>query len=199
EPPISRAMPRDCARICQASPQCGDASGVSSRGWTTRRASASGRAGARRSRARSVEIDHRPLRSRTGSFPFGNAQRPWPQPPRGRLSRRLYPASVAAWGTAAPIRGTTRRGRATAFTRPQVFLNAYWRLQRPFRQGGPAAIAKVRKYQPAAYMKICALMIPKEMKLEHSGSVIKAMTDEELDAALEALRDLLARREAAAN
>ena len=61
-------------------------------------------------------------------------------------------------------------------------------LRRDFRQGGPAAIAKVRKYQPAAYMKICALMIPKEMKLEHSGSVIKAMTDEELDAALEALR-----------
>jgi len=42
-------------------------------------------------------------------------------------------------------------------------------------------------------------MIPKEMKLEHSGGVIKAMTDEELDAALEALRDFLARREAAAN
>ena len=56
----------------------------------------------------------------------------------------------------------------------------------------------MRKYQPAAYMKICALMIPKEMKLEHSGSVIKAMTDEELDTAIAALRDLLARREAAA-
>jgi len=72
-------------------------------------------------------------------------------------------------------------------------------LLRDFRQGGAAAIAKVRKYQPAAYMKICALMIPKEMKLEHSGSAIKAMTDEELDVALEALRQLLADREAAAN
>src|SRR5262249_50160738 len=72
-------------------------------------------------------------------------------------------------------------------------------LLRDFRQGGAAAIAKVRKYQPAAYMKICALMIPKEMKLEHSGGVIKAMTDEELDAALEALQQLLADREAAAN
>jgi hypothetical protein len=72
-------------------------------------------------------------------------------------------------------------------------------LLRDFRQGGPAAIAKVRKYQPAAFMKICALMIPKEMKLEHSGDGIKAMTDEQLETALEALRDLLARREAAAN
>ena len=72
-------------------------------------------------------------------------------------------------------------------------------LRRDFRQGGPAAIAKVRKYHPAAYMKICALMIPKEMKLEHSGSAIKAMTDEQLEVGIAALQDLLARRAAAAN
>ena len=70
-------------------------------------------------------------------------------------------------------------------------------LLRDFRQGGPAAIAKVRKYQPAAYMKICALMIPKEMKVEHSDG-IKAMTDEQLDEALDALRELLAKRAAEA-
>jgi hypothetical protein len=66
-------------------------------------------------------------------------------------------------------------------------------LRRDFRQGGPAAIAKVRKYQPAAYMKICALMVPREMKVEQSGG-LKAMTDEQLDEALEALRELLAQR-----
>jgi hypothetical protein len=66
-------------------------------------------------------------------------------------------------------------------------------LLRDFQQGGPAAIAKVRKYQPAAYMKICALLVPREMKLEHSGGV-KAMPDEQLDAALDALREILAAR-----
>jgi len=70
-------------------------------------------------------------------------------------------------------------------------------LRRDFQQSGPAAIAKVRKYQPAAYMKICALVIPKEMKVEHSDG-IKAMTDEQLDAALEVLRQLIADRAAAA-
>src|SRR5262245_53338798 len=70
-------------------------------------------------------------------------------------------------------------------------------LRRDFQQGGPAAIAKVRKYQPAAYMKICALVIPKEMKVEHSDG-IKAMTDEQLDEALEVLRQLIADRAAAA-
>ncbi len=37
-----------------------------------------------------------------------------------------------------------------------AFLEA---LAEDFRQGGPEAIAKVRKYQPAAYMKICALLV----------------------------------------
>ena len=41
------------------------------------------------------------------------------------------------------------------------------------------------------------MLVPKEMKLEYQGG-IKAMTDEQLDQALAALRQLLADREAAA-
>jgi hypothetical protein len=59
------------------------------------------------------------------------------------------------------------------------------------------AIAKVRRTQPAAYLKCLVLLVPREHKVEHSNP-LKAMTDEELDAAIAALRDLLARREAAA-
>jgi hypothetical protein len=54
----------------------------------------------------------------------------------------------------------------------------------------------MRRTQPAVYLKICALLVPREMKLEPSGGV-KAMTDEQLDAALECgrcLRRALARR-----
>src|SRR5262249_18798854 len=43
-------------------------------------------------------------------------------------------------------------------------------LRRDFQQGGPAAIAKVRKYQPAAYMKICALVIPKATRCGVGGA-----------------------------
>ena len=74
----------------------------------------------------------------------------------------------------------------------KAFLEA---LAEDFRQGGAQAIAKVRKEQPAAYMKICALLVPREMKVEHGGGV-KAMTDEQLEAALEVLKGLLAAREA---
>jgi hypothetical protein len=56
----------------------------------------------------------------------------------------------------------------------------------------------VRKQNPAAYMKICALLVPREMKLEYSGGV-KAMTDEQLERGIEIIKELIAKRDAAAN
>ena len=47
-------------------------------------------------------------------------------------------------------------------------------------------------------MKICALLVPREMKLEHSGGV-KAMTDEQLERGIELIQQMLAQREAGAN
>ena len=66
-------------------------------------------------------------------------------------------------------------------------------LLRDFRQGGPTAIAKVRKNQPAAYCKLLTLLCPRDVKVEHSG-VIKAMTDEQIEEAIEAIEEMLARR-----
>jgi hypothetical protein len=67
-------------------------------------------------------------------------------------------------------------------------------LSADFKRHGPQVIEKVRKTQPAAYMKICTLLVPKEFKVEHSN-VLKAMTDEELEQTLAALRQWLAERE----
>jgi hypothetical protein len=69
-------------------------------------------------------------------------------------------------------------------------------LAADFKRHGPEAIAKVRKQQPAAYLKVCALLVPREMKFEHSGGV-KAMTDEQLERSIELLQAAIARREAA--
>ncbi len=44
-------------------------------------------------------------------------------------------------------------------------------LLRDFRHGGPAAIAKVRKNQPAAYCKLLTLLCPRDVKVEHSGGL----------------------------
>ena len=48
-----------------------------------------------------------------------------------------------------------------------------------FRRGGRAAINKVMKMQPAAFLKLLVLLVPREMKIEHSGA--SAMTDEQLE------------------
>jgi hypothetical protein len=64
-------------------------------------------------------------------------------------------------------------------------------LLRDFRQGGPKAIERVRRTQPAAYLKILALLVPREHKVEHRN-LLKEMTDEELEAAIEAIQKMLA-------
>ena len=47
-------------------------------------------------------------------------------------------------------------------------------------------------------MKICALLVPREMRVEHSGGV-KSMTDEELERGIEAIQAMLAARDAGTN
>src|SRR5262245_63707171 len=70
-------------------------------------------------------------------------------------------------------------------------------LLRDFSKHGEKAIAKVRRTQPAAYLKCLALLVPREHKVEQSNP-LKAMSDEELDEALAALRQLIAERAAEA-
>src|SRR4029450_1518075 len=64
-------------------------------------------------------------------------------------------------------------------------------LAADFKKHGAAAIEKVRKQQPAAYMKICALLVPREMKVEHSNP-LKDLTDEQLEAMIEYIETSLA-------
>src|SRR5262245_16949227 len=66
-------------------------------------------------------------------------------------------------------------------------------LLRDFSQHGEKAIAKVRRTQPAAYLKILALLVPREHKVEHSNA-IKDLTDEQLEQAIAAIRESLEAR-----
>ena len=66
-------------------------------------------------------------------------------------------------------------------------------MHRAFTQGGRKAIDKVMKTQPAVFLKLLVLLVPREMKVEHSGGV-KAMTDEQLEQGIEAITAMLAGR-----
>ena len=57
---------------------------------------------------------------------------------------------------------------------------------------GREVFKRVRRESPAAYLKVCAMLVPKEMKVEHSTSAIKELTDEELEQAIQAIRAMLA-------
>src|SRR5262245_35179299 len=64
-------------------------------------------------------------------------------------------------------------------------------LWRDFRQHGQKAVARVRQTQPAAYLKILALLIPREHKVEHSN-LLKEPSDEQLEAMIAHLETSLA-------
>src|SRR6516162_5163897 len=64
-------------------------------------------------------------------------------------------------------------------------------MHRAFKLGGRKAIEKVMRNQPAVFLKLLVLLVPRDMKVEHSGGV-KAMSDEEIEQAIEAIQTMLA-------
>src|SRR6516225_7003994 len=71
-------------------------------------------------------------------------------------------------------------------------------LAEDWQQHGREVFKRVRRESPASYLKVCAMLVPREMKVEHSGGV-KAMTDEQIEAAIEMIQGMLAAREAGAD
>jgi hypothetical protein len=69
----------------------------------------------------------------------------------------------------------------------QEFIQA---LLLHFREHGKKAIEKVAREQPASYLKILALLVPREHKVQHSNP-IKDLTDEQLEAMIEYIKTSL--------
>jgi hypothetical protein len=66
-------------------------------------------------------------------------------------------------------------------------------LAEDWQQHGREVFKRVRRESPASYLKVCAMLVPREMKVEHSGG-IKAMTDEQLETAFELLQGMVDQR-----
>jgi len=72
----------------------------------------------------------------------------------------------------------------------QEFMQA---LLLNFRHEGKKAIEKVARKQPGVYLKILALLVPRELKIEQNQS-IKSMSDEQIEAAIEAIQTMIEQR-----
>jgi hypothetical protein len=63
-----------------------------------------------------------------------------------------------------------------------------------WQKHGMKALEKCAKNQPAAFCKMYARLVPREMKVEHSPGVA-SLTDEQLETAIAAIREMLDQRE----
>jgi len=101
--------------------------------------------------------------------------------------RRQKSRDLAALGYPVPRTSDAYRGRQ--------LLNAdtIAEMHAAFRVGGRAAIDKVMKNQPAIFLKLLVLLVPRELQIEHRGGV-KGMTEEQIIDAIEAIESFLARR-----
>ena len=119
-------------------------------------------------------------------------QLPEPKPwrnPKGEVAKRN---SKGQWE-----KGFAARAGAEGGSRARRELNAdtIRELHAAFRRGGRKAIDKVMKQSPAMFLKMLVLLVPRELEVEHRGGV-KAMTDEQIDRAIEAIEEMLAKRDA---
>jgi hypothetical protein len=71
-------------------------------------------------------------------------------------------------------------------------------LAEDWQQHGREVFKRVRRESPASYLKVCAMLVPREMRAEHSGGV-KAMSDEQLEAAVEILQSMIDQKLAGEN
>jgi hypothetical protein len=66
-------------------------------------------------------------------------------------------------------------------------------LAEDWHQHGREVFKRVRRESPASYLKVCAMLVPRDLKVEHQGR-IGQLTDEQLDQAIEAIEAMLARQ-----
>src|SRR5215510_9402702 len=74
-------------------------------------------------------------------------------------------------------------------TRHALNADTIREMHAAFRQGGREAIDKVMRTQPAVFLKLLVLLVPRQMTLDHSGGV-KEMTDEQLERGIELIKEM---------
>jgi hypothetical protein len=86
-------------------------------------------------------------------------------------------------------------GQDSGRARRELNADTIREMHAAFRRGGRKAIDKVMKQSPAIFLKLLVLLVPRDIEVTHKGGV-KAMTDDQIDRAIEAIEAMLAKRDA---
>jgi len=86
-------------------------------------------------------------------------------------------------------------GTDAARARRQLNLSTISALQSAFDRYGRSAIEKVAKHQPAIFLKMLVLLVPRELEITQSAGT-RGMSDEALEQAVQAIEGFLAKRAA---
>ena len=87
-----------------------------------------------------------------------------------------------------------RMGVDAARARKALNADTIREMHLAFNRGGRQAIEKVMKNNPAVFLKLLVLLVPRELEVTHSGGV-KALSDEQIEGAIAAIEDMLAKRQ----
>jgi hypothetical protein len=126
------------------------------------------------------------------------------QPPYPKLESKLTSSTMPAINPATGKRIVGRPfpkgvsgnpGGGPGRARQALNADTIREMHLAFREGGRKAIDKVMRQQPAVFLKLLVLLVPREMRVEHTDGV-KAMTDEQLEQGIEAIKAMLAARDA---
>jgi hypothetical protein len=104
---------------------------------------------------------------------------------RAKSNANLKPFPPGVSGN--PLGGASR-------ARKELNADTIRAMHAAFREGGRQAIDKVMKQSPAIFLKLLVLLVPRELEVTHTGGV-KAMSDEQLEAGIEAIQAMLRARE----
>jgi hypothetical protein len=103
---------------------------------------------------------------------------------RARVKAEARPSAAGLIGVPGNIGPDAGRARRA------LNLATIAAMQDAFNRGGQKAIDEVMRDHPAIFLKMLVLLVPRELEIQHTGGV-KGMSDEALEAAIEALERML--------
>lgn len=105
-----------------------------------------------------------------------------PARPDGRTAKGTWAKGVSG-----------RTGNDAARARRTLNKITIEAMTEAFVKGGRKAINECMTKQPATFLKLLVLLVPRELEVTHSQGV-KAMSDEQIDQAIEAIQEMLEKR-----